>query len=1315
MADSLGPFVPALGGPYDTVHVREWTDADGLPTPVMNITHAPDGSIWATTEQGVARFDGQSFRVFTDANTPALATSDLLGLFVTDDGDVWVGDRERRAYRYRDGTWRRFDLDAALTKGRWVRGFAEGADGTIWAATGQGSVARFDGERWTAHSQRIRNRWSPLVADGDGTVWTLLPDNRVARWTGERFEAAPGFADIVHADATADGLVVQRRRGTAEDGRGLFDVFDLQGTMLGSYASDVPMIVRLVDRAGRLWLHPRETLRTGQLYVVDGEEVVYAFAPAGTSDLEGVVEDAHGSVWITARNRGLFRLSATAFDVFQSEVPSLTMVATASVTPDGSVVVSPQQRRSGTHIATIGRAGMAMDAFQIDVSALDNPRHARDGLVRAGHVIADPSGQRWGVAGSLVLRFTGERAGVAAQAPDLVTATFSDRAGEVWVGTRGGQMGRLDVAAGALTVTDAISDEVWAIRRTADGRLWAGGDRGLAVQTPDGGWQVVTDTLSVRALHEEPDGTLWMTTNGQGLVRLKDGDARALRIGDGLPTERLSLLLVDRLGFAWIGAGRALLRLRLADASGFLDGIGPPPSVTSIPASAGHGGVSRWARRASITDDGALWVPSMRGIARIDPVAFAHQHAVAAPVLVDAIRTEDGTAFHPAEGLELPPGARQVEIDYTATDLLAPDLVRFRTRLDGHDDGWVDRGAERQVTYGGLGPGAYTLHVQAMNASGAWGEAVAAPAFVVPPRAWETWPFRGLALLALGGLLAVAYSGRVRSLTERQRVLGALVAERTADLEAEKETVAAQARDLASLNEAKTRLFANVSHEFRTPLTLTLGPLDDVLSEMHGPITPQTRAQLHLARRNADRVLDLVEQILDVSRMESGEMELVRQALDLGSFVETLAEGVRPLADRKAIDLSVSVPAGPTPVSADPVLVEKALANLISNALKFTPAGGTVRVSLSATDGAASVSVRDSGPGIPEADLPHVFDRFYQAARSDRPAEPGTGIGLALAREVADLHGGLLAVESEEGFGSLFTLSLPFEAVPEGALVTPTAPPVAALSEAVAQPPSDDGTTADRTTVLVVEDHGDVRAHVRQHLAPEYRVLEAVDGVEGLECARAHLPDLVLSDLMMPRMDGIALCQALKADPDTAFIPVVLLTARAAVEDRLGGLDSGADDYLTKPFDVRELKARVENLIAGRRRLRDLLAEPPRGDGALRATTIEAVSSDDVFLSAVRDAIEAHLSDEAFSVERLAREVGVSRAHLYRQLRDLDGRSPSEIIRTLRLERAAQLLEAGAGTVSEVAYAVGFKSVSHFSNTFAAHVGCRPSVYPESA
>ena len=501
------------------------------------------------------------------------------------------------------------------------------------------------------------------------------------------------------------------------------------------------------------------------------------------------------------------------------------------------------------------------------------------------------------------------------------------------------------------------------------------------------------------------------------------------------------------------------------------------------------------------------------------------------------------------------------------------------------------------------------------------------------------------------------------------------------------------------------------------------------------------REQLALARRNAGRVLDLINQILDVARLEAGRTQLRAHRLDLGAFVAGMAQALGPFAERKGIALDVQIPEAETDVWADPEHLQKVFVNLLSNALKFTPEGGAVRVAVSVGDETVRVDVRDNGPGIPTADLPHVFERFYRMDESAGRMQPGTGIGLALVKELVDLHGGTIEVESEEGFGSRFTVTLrrghdhlkPEEIVQEGSGDGKTggvetgriggdgaAEPSAALE--IGEIEAEEDTGADMTTVLVVEDNAEVRAYVRHHLVPDYRVLEAADGEAGLALARERLPDLVLSDVMMPEMDGFALCRALKADPETGFIPVVLLTARAEQEDRLGGLGEGADDYLTKPFDVRELRARVDNLIASRRRLRERLAAAPpasaaegNGVGGLHPSPVEVVSSEAAFLERVREVIEDHLGDEAFTVERLAEDVGVSRGHLHRQLKALLGQSPSEAIRTMRLERAAQLLGASTGTVSEVAYAVGFKSVSHFSNCFDRHFGCRPSAYPLEA
>ena len=327
------------------------------------------------------------------------------------------------------------------------------------------------------------------------------------------------------------------------------------------------------------------------------------------------------------------------------------------------------------------------------------------------------------------------------------------------------------------------------------------------------------------------------------------------------------------------------------------------------------------------------------------------------------------------------------------------------------------------------------------------------------------------------------------------------------------------------------------------------------------------------------------------------------------------------------------------------------------------------------------------------------------------------------------LHGGSIAVESEEGFGSTFTVTLrkgrahlaPEQIVDDGTpqpwssrggtllQFTPTELPVAEEPNGAANATADE----DVTTVLVVDDNAEVRAYVKQHLVPRYRVLEAVNGQQGVEMARRLLPDLVLSDVMMPVMDGYALCRTLKADPETDFIPIVLLTARADAEDKLAGLTEQADDYLTKPFNVRELLARIGNIVSMRRRLRERFANAQATTLTIHPTPVDVAPADQKFIEQVRVAIETHLGDETFNVEQLATDVAQSRGNLHRKLRELIGESPSDLIRRMRLERAAELLEAGAGSVGEVAYAVGFKSVAHFSNAFNERHGVRPSVWRE--
>jgi signal transduction histidine kinase/DNA-binding response OmpR family regulator len=561
------------------------------------------------------------------------------------------------------------------------------------------------------------------------------------------------------------------------------------------------------------------------------------------------------------------------------------------------------------------------------------------------------------------------------------------------------------------------------------------------------------------------------------------------------------------------------------------------------------------------------------------------------------------------------------------------------------------------------------------------------------------------------GTLADGFNRMTASLREHTENLEGLVAERTADL--------------ARLDADKSRLFANVSHEFRTPLTLTIGPLEDLRDGLHGELPADARRPVGLAIRNARRLLGLVDQLLDVARLDAGAVRLSAARVDLGAAVGRTVEAFHPLAERLGVGLTSEALDAPVAVDLDVDQFDKVMANLLSNAFKFTPRGGEIHVALSATDHVARVAVSDTGPGIPPEDVPHVFDRFYRADEADPARGPGTGIGLSLARELVELHGGSIRVESEVGVGSRFVVSLP-RAVGAGGLGGDGQPrPVAVEAGALLPGRDGDGPAApappepgdDATTVLVVDDHPGIRAYVGRHLgaardgrAP-YRIVEARDGAEGLALARAHLPDLVVSDVMMPGTDGVELCRALKAEAETDFIPVVLLTAKAGEEATLAGLGVGADDYVTKPFNVRALAARVDNLIDGRRKLRDRLADapaprPPLPDGLDPETA--------AFLRSVQAAVEDGLADEDFGVDALAEAVGVSRSVLYRRFEPLD-ETPNRYLRNARLARADRLLRDRAGGVGEVAYAVGFKSVAHFSRAFREVYGVPPSAVAEAS
>ena len=524
-------------------------------------------------------------------------------------------------------------------------------------------------------------------------------------------------------------------------------------------------------------------------------------------------------------------------------------------------------------------------------------------------------------------------------------------------------------------------------------------------------------------------------------------------------------------------------------------------------------------------------------------------------------------------------------------------------------------------------------------------------------------------------------------------------------------------REQRELAQLKTQFFTNISHEFRTPLTLILGPLTDLVQKYPAFDTYQ------LMHRNASRLLALVNQLLDLSKLDAGQLKPDIQPGNLTEWLRLLTGSFSSLADSRDVRLSFSTETTAFEVAYfDRDKTEKIITNLLANALKFTPTGGEVAINLTeSANKRAVIQIQDTGIGIPPEQQERIFERFHQVAGSTSANVEGTGIGLALVRELVGVLNGTVSVESQVGKGTTFTVILPADSHTWSVSVLTTEPDFSPNELIESRIKNGDGseypaeiridttpsTQIDLPLLLIIDDNADVRQYVRQVMAERFRIAEAINGQDGLRQATDSIPDLVICDWMMPQMDGMAFCQALKTQPTTSHIPVIMLTAKATTENRIEGFGRGADDYLTKPFHPVELRVRVENLLAQRQKLRERFSR----ELYLKPTNVQVSSVEETFLQNAMSIVERNMGNSTFSVEQLADALHLSRMQLHRKLKALTNQSATEFVRQVRLQRAADLLVARSATVSEVAFRVGFESLSYFSKSFKEQFGVLPSEY----
>ncbi|MBN1480383.1 response regulator [candidate division KSB1 bacterium] len=660
------------------------------------------------------------------------------------------------------------------------------------------------------------------------------------------------------------------------------------------------------------------------------------------------------------------------------------------------------------------------------------------------------------------------------------------------------------------------------------------------------------------------------------------------------------------------------------------------------------------------------------------------------------------TALPFADELILPYDQNTFSLKFAALDYTRPQRNQYAYRLEGLHDEWVIVQAGRPAVFTHLSPGKYTFHVKGSNNDGVWNEQGARLTIRILPPWWRTvWAYIVYFVLFFGAVFTVYRFQLNRARLKHQ-------------FEMERE----QSHKLQDIDRMKSRFFANISHEFRTPLTLILGPLENYYAKTK---SAKNKQQFALMLRSGRRLLKLINQLLDFSRLEAGSLKLQASETDIVFFVKRIVGSFMSLAERHQITLHFQSNLKVILSYIDHDKFEKIITNLLSNAFKFTPNGGRISVSVEKCGSEKNqkeqwieIAVRDSGPGIAAEHLDSIFERFYQIDNSQTRRHEGAGIGLALTKEFVQMHGGEISAQSKPGNGSCFYVRLPLgrKHLADDQIVSES------VSETIFEPKKA-GDYADQPTsvlirpddkksrLLIVEDNEDVRLYIRDFLAEGYQIKEASDGLTGLATAQTWLPEIIISDVMMPGMDGFELCKKLKTNEITSHIPVILLTARASESSKLDGFEIGADDYIIKPFNAKELKMRVKNLIESRQKLRQKFSK----EIVVQPSDITVTSLDENFLKRAIQLVEDHMADDRLTVEFLAQRVGTSRVHLNRKIRALTDQTAQQFIRTLRLKRAATLLQNRAGTVSEIAFQTGFGNPAHFAECFKALFGVTPSIY----
>ena len=1352
------------------------TTDDGLPTnQIFALCQDNKGFLWIGTANGLVRYDGYDFKKYThnQANKKSLSNNYVYTIFEDSFGYLWIGTAGG-LNKFNSATqsfthYTHNSSDQHSISYNIISAIYEDKDRNLWIGTNGGGLNKYDRER----QQFIRyqktsdvtnclssNNITSIYGDNSGNLWIGLYGNGIDKYEKASKKFTNYRSSVTDVNSLSSNLVLCVYVDSNDD---LWVGTEDKGLNKYNYESNsfIRFLRKPDDPLGlnssivfSVIEYNKNNLLIGTgngLNIFDKEKnqiIKYNYNRYEPEKIFGfsrvIIKDNVGLIWVGTDAQGIKKIN-----------PQLNFYHFRNI-PDNfenlphQNVMSICEENDSTIWFGEGGGGLILFNFITEEYAqftvdLNNKNSISSTAILA--VYKDRFGILWiGTIGGGLNRLVPNKKDLSLSSfiiyknnPDdpkslsdnNVGSIFEDSYGELWVGTYGGGLNKVinkdgnrnlisfyHYKANPNDTSSITSNHITFIYEDRSRELWIGTSEGLNryIRDKDNFVRYLNKDENLESFasnyivsaYEDESNNLWIGTNaGLSKFNRSNGLCRNYSKKDGLPDEMIYRIEEDNKGNLWLSTNYGLSKFN--------------PRTESFKNFNVQDGLqgNEFDTGASFKNKkGQIFFGGMTGLNVFHPDSIRENNHIPNMVITDFQlnnisvsvgldtifnRTILNNAIVEATEIELYHYDKVISFEFAALDFQIPKKNKYAYMLEGFDKNWHSTDANRRfVTYTNLDPGDYVFRVKGSNNDGHWNEAGASVRLIILPPWWATtWAYFIYALIIIS---IVYFTWRLQ--LKRIRIKH--------DYEMSK----FEAEKLHEVDELKSRFFTNISHEFRTPLTLILGPVKQIVEKLSDG---KMKDELSIVHKNANKLLGLVNQLMDISKLESGNMKLRTSLVNFISLVKALTLSFTSYAERKRIILKFNSTENEVIIYIDKDKIEKIITNILSNAFKFTPEGGRIEVTLAKDDKYVNTIISDTGIGIPKAKMSKIFDRFYQVDGSHTREQEGTGIGLALTKELVELHKGKIEVESEESKGTTFTVRIPLgkehlkteEIIEKDQEYENEAIKVEFdenIEKKVKQKMDVELLENESLPLLlIVEDNSDVRNYIKDNLKKDYRILEAVDGEDGWNKSVEQIPDLIVSDVMMPKMDGFKLCEKLKTDERTSHIPVILLTAKAAKEDKLEGYETGADDYIMKPFEPDELRARIKNLIEQRKRLHEHFQKK----GMFELNHTEITSIDKKFLNKAFELLHQNISDTSFNVEAFGEKMGMSRSVLYKKIVALTGEPPVEFIRRIRLNYAMKLIEKKFGNLSEVALEAGFNNPAYFSECFKKQFGITPSQYQQ--